>query len=129
MNVISIGTLLVGAFGALAAWATSLRNRRQLRELKKSVERLPALLEEIKKKPVDGLDSAQNELDRLSEWFVEKYVTDKIPSDTFDSAAARVMHLRDLIKKRQEANKVVTGEQAESGGGVEGRHATAKTES
>jgi hypothetical protein len=129
MNVISIGTLCVGAFGALAAWATSLRNRRQLRELRKSVERLPALLEEIKKKPVVGLDSTQNELDRLSEWFVEKYVTDKISSEVFDSAAARVMHLRDLIKKRQEANQLVTREQVESGGGVEGRHATAETES
>jgi len=114
MNVISIGTLCVGAFGALAAWATSLRNRRQLRELKKSVERLPALLEEIKKKPVAGLDSTQNELDRLTEWFVEKYVTDKISSEVFDSAAARVMHLRDLIKKRQDANQVLAGEQVES---------------
>jgi hypothetical protein len=105
MNVISIGTLVVGAFGALAAWATSLRNRRQLRELKKSVERLPALLEEIKKKPVAGLDSTQNELDRLTEWFVEKYVTDKISSEVFDSAAARVMHLRDLIKSDKKQTK------------------------
>jgi uncharacterized protein len=119
MNAISIGTLLVGAFGALAAWATSLRNRRQLRELKKSVERLPALLEEIKKKPVAGLDSTQNELDRLSEWFVEKYVTDKISSDVFDSAATRVTHLRDLIKKRQEASQAVVGEQAKSEGSQE----------
>jgi uncharacterized protein len=129
MNVISIGTLFVGAFGALAAWATSLRNRRQLRELKKSVERLPALLEEIKKKPVAGLDSTQSELDRLTEWFVEKYIADKISSDVFDSAATRVAHLRDLIKKRQETSEVVVGEQVASGGGVEGRHATAKTES
>ena len=90
---------------------------------------LPALLEEIKKKPVAGLDSTQNELDRLTEWFVEKYVTDKISSEVFDSAAARVMHLRDLIKKRQEANQVVTGEQVEPGGGVAGRRATAETES
>ena len=56
MNVISIGTLFVGAFGASVV-VMLLRNRRQLRELKKSVERLPALLEEIKKKPVAGLDS------------------------------------------------------------------------
>jgi hypothetical protein len=90
-----------------------LRNRRQLRELKKSVERLPALLEEIKKEPVAGLDSAQSELDRLTEWFVEKYVADKISSDVFDR---RVAHLRDLIKKRQEAGEVVVGEQARSEG-------------
>jgi hypothetical protein len=114
MNVISMGTLFVGVFGALAAWATSLRNRRQLRELKKSVERLPALLEEIKKKPVAGLDSTQSELDRLTEWFVEKYIADKISSDVFDSAATRVAHLRDIIKKRQETSEVVVDEQAKS---------------
>jgi hypothetical protein len=117
MNYITIGTMLMGAFGALAAWVTSLRNRRQLRELKQSVQRLPALLDDIRQKPAAGLDSTQSELDRLSEWFVEKYVTDEISSDVFNSAVARVGHLRDLINKRRQETSV--SEEAKSDAGSE----------
>ena len=107
-------TVFAGVFGALAAWITSLRNRRQLRELKDYIERLPALLEDIKKQPAAGLSSAQDELDRLSDWFVEKYVADQISPDLFNIAATRLTHLKDLIRKRREAGQGVVGEQVKS---------------
>jgi hypothetical protein len=106
-NYISFATMFTGGFAALAAWITSLRNRRQLREIKEYTGRLPALLEELKKKPSSAyLDATQSELDRLSEWFVEKFVTGQISSDVFNSAATRVTHLKDLIKKRREASQL-----------------------
>jgi TRAP-type uncharacterized transport system substrate-binding protein len=110
-NYISFATMFTGGFAAFAAWITSLRNRRQLRELKKYTERLPALLEELKKKPsLSYLDASQQELDELSEWFVEKFVTGQISSDIFDGAATRMAHLKELIKKRREASQLVVGQ-------------------
>ena len=107
-NYISFATMFTGGFAAFAAWITSLRNRRQLRELKQYTERLPALLEELKKKPSPAhLDASQKELDELSEWFVERFVTNKISSDAFDSAVTRMTHLNDLIKKRREASQII----------------------
>ena len=100
--------MFTGGFAAFAAWITSLRTRRQLRELKQYTERLPALLEELKKKPSPAyLDASQKELDELSEWFVERFVTNKISSDAFDSAVTRMTHLNDLIKKRREASQII----------------------
>jgi len=114
-NYISFATMFTGGFAAFAAWITSLRNRRQLRELKEYTERLPALFEELKKKPTPAyLDATQNELDRLSEWFVEKFVTDQISSDLFDSATTRITHLKDLITKRREASQLVAGQNQSS---------------
>jgi TRAP-type uncharacterized transport system substrate-binding protein len=110
-NYISFATMFTGGFAAFAAWITSLRNRRQLRELKQCTQRLPALLEELKKKPTLAyLDATQNELDQLSEWFVEKFVTGHISSDVFNSADTRMTHLKDLIKKRREASQLVAGQ-------------------
>ena len=53
-NYISFATMFTGGFAAFAAWITSLRNRRQLRELKQYTERLPALLEGIKEETIPG---------------------------------------------------------------------------
>jgi TRAP-type uncharacterized transport system substrate-binding protein len=110
-NYVSFATMFTGGFAAFAAWITSLRNRGQLRELKEYTQRLPALFEELKQKPSAAyLDATQNELDRLSEWFVEKFVTDQISSDLFDSATTRITHLKDLIRKRREASQLVAGQ-------------------
>lgn len=76
---------------------------RQLRELQEHVERLPALLEEVKTPSLARLDATENELDRLSEWFVEKFVTDQISSDVFNNASTRVTHLKELVNKRRQA--------------------------
>ena len=46
-------------------------------------------------------------MERLSEWFVEKFVTDQISSDVFNNASTRVTHLRELVKKRRQASRLV----------------------
>lgn len=101
MNYLYYASMFTGAFGALAAWASSLRNRRQIRELRAQVARLPALLEEAKTPASDRLQATEQELDRLSEWFVEKFVADQISADVFNNASSRVTHIRELIHKRR----------------------------
>jgi hypothetical protein len=64
MNYIYLASMFTGVFGALAAWITALRNRRELRELQDHVNQLPALLEEAKTPSPARLDATENELDR-----------------------------------------------------------------
>jgi gas vesicle protein len=101
-----------GVFGALAAWITAPRNRRELRELQDHVNQLPALLEEAKTPSPARLDAIENELERLSEWFVEKFVTDQISSDVFNNASTRVTHLSELIEKRRQASGLAVHDEA-----------------
>ena len=112
MNYIYFASMFTGVFGALAAWITALRNRRELRELQDHVNQLPALLEEAKTPSPARLDATENELDRLSEWFVEKFVTDQISSDVFNNASTRVTHLSELIKKRRQASGLAVHDEA-----------------
>ena len=51
-------------------------------------------------------------MDRLSEWFVEKFVTDQISSDVFNNASTRVTHLSELIKKRRQASGLAVHDEA-----------------
>ena len=93
--------MLTAVFGSLDAWITSLRNRGKLRDLQANIQRLPVLLGEARAPEPDRLDATEEELDRLSEWFVEKFVTDEISPDVFTNANSRVSHIRALIQKRR----------------------------
>jgi TRAP transporter TAXI family solute receptor len=103
LNYIYLASLITGAIGSLAAWGTSLRNRRQLRELQANIERLPKLLGEARITAAENLNATEEELDRLSEWFVEKFVADEITPDSFANASTRMAHIRALIEKRRAA--------------------------
>lgn len=101
LNYIYLGSLITGALGSLAAWAATLRNRRQLRELQGNIARLPVLFAEARATVADNLDATEQELDRLSDWFVDKFVADDISPETFASATTRIAHIRALIEKRR----------------------------
>ena len=101
MNYIYLGSMLTAVFGSLAAWITSLRNCGKLRDLQANIERLPVLLGEARASEPAQLDATEEELDRLSEWFVEKFVMDEISPDVFTNANSRVSHIRALIQKRR----------------------------
>jgi TRAP-type uncharacterized transport system substrate-binding protein len=101
MNYIYLGSILTGALGSLAAWATSLRNRNKLRDLQSNIERLPSLLSEARATPGERLDAIEEELEALSEWFVEKFVSDEISPETFTNASTRMSYIRALVEKRR----------------------------
>jgi len=98
MNYIYLGSMLTAVFGSLAAWITSRRGK--LRDLQANIERLPVLFGAARASEPDRLDATEEELDRLSEWFVEKFVMDEISPDVFTNANSRVSHIRALIQKR-----------------------------
>lgn len=102
-NYIYFGSLITGAFGSLAAWITSLRNRRRLRELQENFARLPTLMVEARTAAGERFDALEEELDRLGEWFVEKFVADEITPDAFANANTRVGHIRAMVGKRRTA--------------------------
>lgn len=101
LNYIYLGSLITGALGSLAAWATTLRNRRQLHELQENIAYLPILLGEARIIAAENLDATEKELDRLAEWFVDKFVADDISPESFANATTRIAHIRALIEKRR----------------------------
>ncbi|CAL8968909.1 hypothetical protein RHODGE_RHODGE_02593 [Rhodoplanes serenus] len=103
MNYVYYASMFTGAFGAMAAWASSLRNRRQIRTLRARIERLPTLLSEARTPGAASLDDTERELDDLADWFVERFVADEISAEVFNSATMRMTHIRELIRRRRAA--------------------------
>ncbi|MFY9989585.1 MAG: TAXI family TRAP transporter solute-binding subunit [Rhodoplanes sp.] len=101
LNYVYLGTILTGVLGSLAAWMTALRNRNKLRDLQAHIERLPVLLSDARGAAVDQLNATEEELERLSEWFLERFVADDISPEVYSNASTRIAHIRALIERRR----------------------------
>ena len=80
---------------------TALRNRNKLRDLQAHIERLPVLLSDARGAAVDQLNATEEELERLSEWFLERFVADDISPEVYSNASTRIAHIRALIERRR----------------------------
>jgi TRAP transporter TAXI family solute receptor len=100
-NVILLISMLFGLLGSIAAWVRALRKKTKNQEIKRQMRRLPLLLAECKSANGERLDGVERELDEVSEWLSEKFISDNVSLDDFRNAEARLAHLRAVIQDRR----------------------------
>jgi hypothetical protein len=100
-NVILLISMLIGLLGSVAAWVRALRKKTKNQEIKRQMRRLPLVLAESKSADGEQLNALERELDELSGWLSEKFISDYVSLDDFRNAEARVAHLRAVIQERR----------------------------
>jgi hypothetical protein len=100
-NLILLGSMLFGFLGSLAAWLRALGKKTKSHEVKRQMRRLPMLLAEVKVASPEQLAAMEQELEQLSEWLLQKFMTDQMTLESFRNAEARVGHLSALIRKQR----------------------------
>jgi TRAP-type uncharacterized transport system substrate-binding protein len=100
-DVILLISMLFGFLGSLAAGVRALRKRTKDQEIKRQMRRLPLVLAESKNADREQLNTLERELEELSEWLSEKFISDYVSLDDFRNAMARVAHLRAAIEERR----------------------------
>jgi TRAP-type uncharacterized transport system substrate-binding protein len=102
-NVILLASMLFGLLGSLAAWLRALGKKTKSQEIKRRMCQLPVLLEHVKVAGPEQLDDIENELARLSEWALQKFMADQISLEEFQKVETRVGHLSMLVQKQRAA--------------------------
>src|SRR5262249_42040221 len=82
-NVILLISMLMGLLGSLAASVRALRKKTKAQEVKRQMRRLPLLLADSKSADGQQLNALERELDQLSEWLSEKFISDQVSLDDF----------------------------------------------
>jgi TRAP transporter TAXI family solute receptor len=100
-NLIVLASMLAGCLGSFAAWLGSLRNKSKGSELERRIRRLPMLLAQASTAAPGRLDATEKELAHVSQWLVQKFMTNEISSKDFHNAEARVAHVGALIQKKR----------------------------
>lgn len=101
LTYLAIGSLVLGALGSLGAWLGGFLTRRLRGETRERVAALPSYLVAIKTASPDDFDRIENELDALSEWLVEHYVRDEIPSERYSTMQAKITEIRAVLARRR----------------------------
>jgi uncharacterized protein len=101
LNYLYVGSLLLGALGSLGAWWGAFLTRRLQKEIQERIATLPAYLEAIKTGSPDDIDRIETELDGLSEWLVEHYLREEIPSERYSTIEAKLAEIRAILGRRR----------------------------
>jgi TRAP-type uncharacterized transport system substrate-binding protein len=100
-DVMLLGSMLFGLLGSLAAWLRALGKKTKAQELKREMRRLPILLKQLDTSRPEQLDAMEQELARLSEWLLQKFMAEEISYEDFLKADARLGCLGMLIRKQR----------------------------
>jgi len=101
LTYLAIGSLVLGALGSFGAWLAGFLTRRLRGKTRERVAALPSYILAIKTASPDDLDRIENELDELSEWLMEHYVREEIPSERYSSIQAKVTEIRAVLARRR----------------------------
>ena len=100
-NLFLLASMLTGFVGWVAAALNGLRNRRKGNEVRCHIRRLPLLLAQANAAGPEQLGNIENEVARLSEWLLQKFMANEISPSDFDSAEARVTQITALIRMKR----------------------------
>jgi TRAP-type uncharacterized transport system substrate-binding protein len=101
LTYLMIGSIVLGAFGSFGAWVGALLTTRLQGSTRARIAALPSYLVAIKSGSAGDLDRIEHELDELSEWLVEHYVREEIPSERYGSLQARITEIRTVLARRR----------------------------
>jgi len=101
LTYVAIGSLVLGVLGSLGAWLAGFLTRRLRGETRVRVAALPSYVLAIKTASPDDLDRIENELGELSEWLMEHYVREEMPSERYSSIQAKITEIRAVLARRR----------------------------
>lgn len=101
LTYLAIGSIVLGALGSFGAWLGGFLTGRLQGETRERVATLPAYLVAIKIGSPDDLDRIESQLDELSEWLVERYVREEIPSERYSAIQAKITEIRAVLTRRR----------------------------
>jgi TRAP-type uncharacterized transport system substrate-binding protein len=103
LNYLYLGSMVLGVFGTAGAWLAATWSRRVHREIQTRVSALPSILSAIRAASPDELDKIESQLDQVSEWMVEYYVNEKIPTERYSAIEGKLAEIRAIIGRRRAA--------------------------
>jgi TRAP-type uncharacterized transport system substrate-binding protein len=103
LTYLAIGSILLGAFGSLGAWLGAFLKTRLQGRTRARIAALPSYLVTIKTGSADDLERIETELDELSEWLVEHYVREEIPTERYGTLQAKIAEVRSVLARRRVA--------------------------
>jgi TRAP-type uncharacterized transport system substrate-binding protein len=109
LTYLAIGSILLGAIGSFGAWLGSFLKTRLQGRTRDRIAALPSYLAAIKTGSPGELDRIESELDELSEWVVEHYVREEIPSERYGTLQARIAEIRAVLERRRAACEMDQG--------------------
>ena len=101
LTYVAIGSLVLGAFGSFGAWLAGFLTKRLRAETRQRVAALPSYVLAIKTASPDDLDRIENELGELSEWLMEHYVREEIPSERYSTIQTKITEIRAVVVRRR----------------------------
>lgn len=101
LTYLAIGSLVLGAFGSFGAWLAGFLTKRLRGETRERVAALPSYVLAIKTASPDDLARIENELGELSDWLMEHYVREEIPSERYISIQAKITEIRAVVVRRR----------------------------
>jgi TRAP-type uncharacterized transport system substrate-binding protein len=101
LTYVAIGSLVLGALGSFAAWLAGFLTRRLRGETRARIAALPSYVLAIKTASPEDLDRIENELGELSEWLMEHYVREEIPSERYSSIQIKITEIRAVLARRR----------------------------
>ena len=101
LTYVAIGSLVLGALGSFGAWLAGFLTKRLRGETRERIAALPSYVLAIKTASPDDLDRIENELGELSEWLMEHYVREEIPSERYSSIQAKITEIRVVLARRR----------------------------
>ena len=101
LTYVAIGSLVLGALGSFGAWLAGFLTRRLRGETRERIAALPSYVLAIKTASPDDLDRIENELGELSEWLMEHYVREEIPSERYSNIQAKITEIRAVLARRR----------------------------
>jgi TRAP-type uncharacterized transport system substrate-binding protein len=101
LTYLAIGSILLGALGSFGAWLGGFLTTRLRGKTRERIAALASYLVAIKTGSSDDLDRIENELDELSEWLMEHYVREEIPSERYSALQAKIAEIRTVLTRRR----------------------------